>query len=186
MPSLTSAELDEFLAEYRVVHVGTISADGSPYVVPGSFLYTGSAILLTPRGRSVWHENLVRDPRVSLSIDETVQPFRKVIVSGVRAEVLFAPGREKEWIDVKRKVELKGMSEEAADRYLKTVSQIPYALYSVPFEYPSPSVMTWKVVISGDDHSGMMAKRYGTLINPESDLSGFDGWKSSRSKSGSE
>lgn len=177
MPSLTFDEMEEFLKEYKVAHVATLSADGSPYVVPASFLYTGSAILLTPRGKSAWYRNLQRDTRVSVAIDEINAPFRRFNISNVKADVLYEPGREKEWVHIKRQVEIKGMSEEAADRYLEAVEKIPYALYSIPFEYPSPSVLTWRVAISGNDLTGLMSTRYGTITNPESKLSGFEGFK---------
>jgi hypothetical protein len=175
MARLTPEELEEFLAEYSVAHIATISADGSPYVVPGAFLYTGSAILITPRGRSVWYENLVRDPRVALMIDENKTPSRRVSVSGVRAELLFPPGHEKEWVDIKRKVEIKSKSAESTEYYLAAVSQIPYALFSVPFEYPSPSVKTWRMVDEGDDLTHMWSDRYGKLIKPGADLK-WEGW----------
>ena len=92
MSRLTAEELEEFLTQYPVVHVATLTADGAPYVVPMAFLYTPSAIFFAARGRSVSYENLSRDPRVCLSIDSPVPPHRKVTVKGVEAELLFPPG----------------------------------------------------------------------------------------------
>ena len=131
--TITTEELEEFLAEYSVAHIATISADGSPYVVPGAFLYTGSAILITPRGRSVWYENLVRDPRVALMIDENKTPSRRVSVSVSEQSSSSLQGTRRSGLTSSEK----SRSRRRVPRheyYLAAVSQIPYALFSVPFE----------------------------------------------------
>jgi hypothetical protein len=165
MSKLTRDQFDEFLATYRFVHVGTLNEDGSPYAVPAVFFYTGSAMLIAARGRSQWYANIVRDPRVSLCIDETVGIFRRIVVSKVKADILFEPGHEKEWIDTKRTIEIKGLSDQATENYLLNVSKIPYALLSIPFEFDSKNVATWCVSITDTDQSGLMSKRYGEIVS---------------------
>ena len=185
MPRLTPEELDDFLNTYPVAHIATLTADGSPYVVPMAFCFTGSAILTAARGRSVWYLNLARDPRCSLSIDEPFRPLRRVNVTGVRAEQLYPPGHEKAWIDIKRKIEIQGMTArlkakhgeltdelrelaiQRAEDYLKAVSEIPYALFSIPFEYPSPTVTTARPVRGKDgDLTGAFPAKYGEIVKP--------------------
>ena len=138
--------------------------------------YTGSAILITPRERSAWYRNIVRDPRVALSIDKPGPPNRRVTVASVEAEIVFAPGREKEWLDVAPKVSLRSLGEERIDFYLAATSDTPRALVSVPFEYPSPFVTTWRPVVQGNDLTGLWPRRYGIVTKPEGDASSFEGW----------
>jgi hypothetical protein len=197
MPRLSSEEIEEYLNEYSVAHIGTLMEDGSPYVVPMVFGYTGSAIITGSRARSVWYKNLVRDPRASLSIDEPGPPGRRVTVRGVQAELLFPPGHEREWLEVKRKIETKAQfsmlapevsrgevtKEEAwelgaqrADYYLAATKEVPYALWSIPFEYPSNSVSTWRPTTSEGDLSGMWPARYGKITKPEAEGNVFEGW----------
>ncbi|WP_196809563.1 pyridoxamine 5'-phosphate oxidase family protein [Nocardia sp. 348MFTsu5.1] len=178
MPRLTTEEVNEFLTEYKVAHIATLAADGSPYVVPASFLFTGSAILITPRAKSVWCKHLDVNPSISLSIDEPSAPHRRVTVSNVKAERLFAPGQEQEWADINRKVIVKELGEEKVDYWIEATSKIPYALYSVPFENPSKSVKTWRPGAEGSDLSGSMAKRYGEIIQPKTTAkASFAEWK---------
>lgn len=170
MSKLTRDQYDEFLAAYKFAHIGTVDGEGAPYTVPVAFYYTGSAMLVAARGRSQWYPNIVRDGRVSVCVDEVVGDFRRIMVSKVNAEILFEPGREQEWKDTKRMIEIKGMTEEAADAYLLNVSKIPYALVSIPFEYGTDNVMTWSMAsITDTDQSGMMPKRYGEIVNTNVD-----------------
>ena len=178
MPRLSREDLDQFLGDYMVAHIATVAADGSPYVVPGGFLYTGDAILMTPRGRALWYDHIVRDPRVALSIDEVQAPNRKVTVAAARAEILFAPGHETEWLDTARQVAIKAFGDEGVDHYLATTGHVPRALMSIPFEYPSPVVTTWRPEVRGDDLSGMWPARYGIVSTEHrSDAPVFEGWK---------
>ena len=198
MSRLSNEEVDEFLNEYSLAHIGTLSPDGSPYVVAIVFGYTGSAIVLAARARSEWYKNLLRDPRVALSIDEKDAPGRRVVIRGVQAEELYPPGHEQEWIEVKRKIETKAqfsmlgpevrageitrdqaweLGAQRADYYLASIRETPYSLWSIPFEYPSPSVSTWRPVTSEGDLSGMWSTKYGKISKPEDmDGSAMKGW----------
>ena len=197
MPRLSDDEIDEFLNEYPIAHFGTLLPDGSPYVSPAVFGFTGSAILVGSRARSVWHDNLVRDPRVSLSIDEKDPPGRRVNVKGVQAELLHEPGHEREWVEVKRKMETKSqfsqlapevragqitreaaweLGAERADYYIAATREMSYALWSIPFEYPSPTVSTWRPTASEGDLSGMWPARYGRIVKPGVEGDPMKGW----------
>ncbi|WP_461186626.1 pyridoxamine 5'-phosphate oxidase family protein [Arthrobacter sp. Z4-13] len=181
-------ELEQFLNEHSVARLASITEDGSPYVVPLVFGYTGSAILVASRGKSVWYDHLVRDPRVAVAIDEFEPPGRRVIIKDVKAELLFEPGHEQEWIETKRKIETKAqfsmlspevsrgeitkdeawkLGAERADYYLDSIKQVPYALWSIPFEYPSPTVVTWKPLTKDGDLTGMWSEKYGKITKPE-------------------
>jgi Pyridoxamine 5'-phosphate oxidase len=197
MPRLTPEDLEEFLNEYSVAHIATLTETGAPYVVPMAFGYTGSTIIMSSRARSVWYENLVRDPRASLSIDEPGPPGRRVTVKAVEATMLYPPGREQEWVDVKRTIDTKAqfamlapevaqgeltkeqaweLARQRGDHYIASTREVPYALWSVPFEFPSPSVSTWRPSTSEGDLSGMWPARYGKITTPGVEAEVFKGW----------
>ncbi len=53
----------------RVVHVGTLLADGSPHIVPLWFVWLEDGVVITCRaGSQIW-TNLMRDPRIALEFD---------------------------------------------------------------------------------------------------------------------
>ncbi|MDE0759235.1 MAG: pyridoxamine 5'-phosphate oxidase family protein, partial [Pseudomonadales bacterium] len=97
MPKLKATERDQFLQEPGVVmRIAVVRADGSPLVTPIWFILENNAIYFTPREKSEWFNCLRRDPRVALSIDEQVMPYRKVLVEGV-AELVHDVGEDDDW-----------------------------------------------------------------------------------------
>jgi nitroimidazol reductase NimA-like FMN-containing flavoprotein (pyridoxamine 5'-phosphate oxidase superfamily) len=67
-----TAEARRTFREVRTASVGSVSADGSPHVVPLWFVWLEDAIYLTCRHGSAVRRNLARDPRVAVSIDRGV------------------------------------------------------------------------------------------------------------------
>jgi PPOX class probable F420-dependent enzyme len=63
-------------------HIATIMKNGSPQVSPVWVDYDGTHILVnTARGRQKMN-NILRDPRVALSIQDPDNPYRKLLVRG--------------------------------------------------------------------------------------------------------
>ena len=63
-------------------HLATLMKDGSPQVSPVWVDYDGTHLLVnTARGRTKYL-NILRDPRVALSIQDPDEPFRKLLVRG--------------------------------------------------------------------------------------------------------
>ena len=92
MPKLTDQEMMDFLAERsHLARIATVRADGSPSVVPVWFIFEGGKVLITPRKHSAFLQNLRREPRVAITIDEEAGRYRKVLFEGT-AEILFEPG----------------------------------------------------------------------------------------------
>lgn len=67
--AMSQEELDAFLAEQRMCHVGTVGGDGTPHVSPLWFVWDGSALWLNSVVKSQRWTNLMRDPRVSVVVD---------------------------------------------------------------------------------------------------------------------
>lgn len=66
--------------------VGTLRKDGSPHVVPVWYRYDGEGVHVWTTEERGWVRNLLRDPRVGLSVQEPQPPFAAVVMRG-RAEV---------------------------------------------------------------------------------------------------
>ncbi len=63
-------------------NVATLMKDGSPQVTPVWVDYDGEYILInTSKGRQKMN-NIIRDPRIALSIQDPDNPYRKLIVRG--------------------------------------------------------------------------------------------------------
>lgn len=67
MPALT--DLRRAFRDAPTVSVATLLPDGSPHVVPLWFVWLEEAVYVSCRADSRVHRNLVRDPRVALSVD---------------------------------------------------------------------------------------------------------------------
>ena len=78
-----------FVAGPRFVSVATIDPDGAPrQAVAWYRLEPDGRILLNSRTPRRWCANLVRDPRVSLSIIDQADPLRWIGITGVVDEVV--------------------------------------------------------------------------------------------------
>jgi PPOX class probable F420-dependent enzyme len=78
---LTPEQLKEFLAEPRNAILSTINKDGSPQLTPVGFYWDGEAFYVTTIKETVKYQNLRRDPRLTLIVDQG-DDYRTVIVKG--------------------------------------------------------------------------------------------------------
>lgn len=71
----------------HLAHVGTINADGSPQVTPVWVDHDGDTVLFnTAKGR-VKEKNLARDPRCSISIVDSDNPYQPLTIKGRAVEL---------------------------------------------------------------------------------------------------
>jgi PPOX class probable F420-dependent enzyme len=85
---LTPEELHEFLTGTKIfVKVATIGPDGWPAVSPSWYEYDGEAFWIVTKKLAGFCQNMLRDPRVTLLIDNPEPPYKRVIVRG-RAEAV--------------------------------------------------------------------------------------------------
>ena len=94
--------------------IATVRADGSPSVVPVWFIFEGGKVLITPRKHSAFLQNLRREPRVAITIDEEAGRHRKVLFEG-KAEILFEPGDDRKWDDIYRRIACRYVDKASAD-----------------------------------------------------------------------
>jgi PPOX class probable F420-dependent enzyme len=87
MRKMSDAEYRTFMsAGTRTGKVATVRANGRPHVVPIWFLLEEETILFTTWHKTVKADNLRRDPRATLCVDEETPPYAFVMVEG---EVAF-------------------------------------------------------------------------------------------------
>ncbi|OKK00177.1 PPOX class F420-dependent oxidoreductase [Amycolatopsis sp. CB00013] len=90
------AELSEQIRDWVVApnfwHLATVNQDGSPQVSPMWIDVEGDFIVFNTAIGRVKEENLRRDPRVSLSCLDTVDPYDRVVIHGRAVE--FVEGDE--------------------------------------------------------------------------------------------
>jgi PPOX class probable F420-dependent enzyme len=68
-------------------HVATLNADGSPQVTPVWIDHDGDTVLInTARGR-LKEKNLLRDPRVSISVIDAANPYSPLLIQGRAVEL---------------------------------------------------------------------------------------------------
>jgi PPOX class probable F420-dependent enzyme len=83
MHTMSDEERWRFLTERaRTMMVGTVRPDGRAHIAPVWFELDGDSIVFTTGNRSAKAQDLRRDPRVSLCVDDEAPPFTYVIIEG--------------------------------------------------------------------------------------------------------
>jgi nitroimidazol reductase NimA-like FMN-containing flavoprotein (pyridoxamine 5'-phosphate oxidase superfamily) len=158
MPKLTDQERDAFLAEPgHLVRIATVDADGFPRNVPLWFILHEGMIVFTPRVRSVLLDNVRRDPRIGLTIDEDPLPYRKVTLQGT-AQILHEPGEDDVWRELYTNIARRYVPEEGAVAYVTGTDDQPRALIGVPLA--SSKVLSWRMPVDDEKGTGIWARRY--------------------------
>lgn len=110
--TLSKQEVAEFLQKPVVARLGTIQADGWPYVVPVWQQWDGEAMWIVPREKSAFVRSIRSEPRVSVSVALEEAPYTRVQVQGM-AEIVEGPvdsqGGAARWVPI---------AEDMARRYL--------------------------------------------------------------------
>lgn len=160
MPKLTDDELEAFLDEREhLARIATVDADGFPRVLPLWFIRDGWRLLFTPRSPAIiWH-NIVRDPKVGISIDEDAQPYRKLTVRGI-AEIVHPPGDDDEWRGLYRRIARRYTADWFADDYVTGTDDQPRALCALDLGASTTTWSTWRMPVAGEDRRGVWARRY--------------------------
>lgn len=131
--ALTPTGLHAFLTETKIfVKIGTTGPDGWPSVNPAWYEYDGECFWLVTKELAGFCQNMRRDPRVSLLIDNPEPPYRRVMVRG-RAEFVDA-----DWVELARRMVLRYLGPEGMD-YFEATLHLPRVLVRIRPE----RVSTW-------------------------------------------
>ena len=80
---MTKEEYKRFLLDRsRTAILATVRADGRPHVTPVWFDLDGDTLIFTTGESTLKGRNMLRDPRVSLCIDDEEPPFHFAIIEG--------------------------------------------------------------------------------------------------------
>ncbi len=83
MQEMTEDEYREFLLHgTRTGKLATVRKDGRPHVVPIWFDLDGKTLVFTTGGKSVKADNIRRDSRVCICVDDETPPFVFVQIEG--------------------------------------------------------------------------------------------------------
>lgn len=83
MREMTPSEVHSFLMTgTRTGKLATIRPNGRPHVVPVWFVVRDGDIVFNTQASSVKAKNMIRDPRVAISVDEGIAPYSFVTVEG--------------------------------------------------------------------------------------------------------
>ena len=98
MQTMTLDETHQFLmAGTRTGKLATVREDGRPHLAPIWFVLDGETLIFNTWHTTVKAQNIRRDPRVSLCVDDDQPPFSFVVVEGT-IEILNSTPEEKiEW-----------------------------------------------------------------------------------------
>jgi len=81
-PAFEPAELERFVSETRVAVLAYLRADQRPHQAPIWYTYRDGTFFMTTETSSAKDKALIRDPRVSLTIQDDAPPYRAVIMEG--------------------------------------------------------------------------------------------------------
>jgi nitroimidazol reductase NimA-like FMN-containing flavoprotein (pyridoxamine 5'-phosphate oxidase superfamily) len=125
---LTVEERDEFLMTGALfAKIATTNDEGWPMVSPVWYAWDGSSFLIVGKERTSYIQNLRRDPRCGVLVDNTGLPYKRVSVLG---EAEFLPTAF-DW---------ETPTTEMVLRYLGEVG-LPYA--QATFKFPRVPVRIW-------------------------------------------
>lgn len=100
----------------RTGKLATVREDGRPHVVPVWFVMDGDDVIFTTMNNTVKGKNIIRDPRVTISVDEQKPGYSFVMFEG-EAEILDpTPEEQLEWTT---KIARRYMGDELAEEYGK-------------------------------------------------------------------
>lgn len=82
MAKKLTKEDTELLSEPQIANVAIVLRDGSPHVTPVWIDTDGEAVLFNTFKGNVKYHNLIRDPRVAISVVDKADPYRTLNVRG--------------------------------------------------------------------------------------------------------
>jgi PPOX class probable F420-dependent enzyme len=130
MRSMTPLEWRDFvLSGTRTAKLATVRSDGRPHVAPVWFDLDGNDLIFMTGRDTVKGKNILRDPRVMLSIDDERPAFAFVLIEGVAVASELPPADLLPW---STQVAKRYMGAELAGAYGKRNAVIGELLVRVP------------------------------------------------------
>jgi PPOX class probable F420-dependent enzyme len=132
---MSTEEMEEFLKGPNLARVAVVRGDGSPFIVPVWYEWDGKYLYVVGRKRSSWVDDVRRNGRVCVLIDEDKLPLRKVIIEGT-AEVVGT-----DWIEIGKRMAVRYFGPDVGPKYLEgTLDQPRWVIRITP-----KKITTWKI-----------------------------------------
>jgi PPOX class probable F420-dependent enzyme len=80
-PSMSTEELNAFLARPIIARIATVRANGSPQLAPMWFLYEDGVMYMSTRTYAAKVKHIQKNPRVAVVVDEMVAPLKNKVVT---------------------------------------------------------------------------------------------------------
>ena len=153
--SLPADAIYRLLTHARVARIGTINPDGSPYVVAVHFWAEDDMIYIHGRNAGQKIENIRRDPRVCVEIDEVLGFHTEQVISPCGAscayESLVVTGTATE------------LTDSAEKEYALTGLSKKYITSTQRWDMPAEKIAQTSVVAISIDH---ITGKYHPIPNP--------------------
>lgn len=132
---MTDHERDEFLQAGKLfAKIATTMDDGWPVLSPVWYLWDGSSFLVVSKAHTSLVQNLHRDPRCGLLVDNTDLPYMRV---SVRGEAEFTPD-DYDWRPDARDMVLRYLGPEGMD-----YAESTFGFERTPFRVWPRQMSTW-------------------------------------------
>ncbi len=145
MARLTADEVFGFLAEAKhMARIVTVDSDGAPRILPLWFILDGDRICFNPDPQGRTWQNILRETRLALAVDETKQPYRQVTVQG-KLEIVHEAGRAVAWRPLYRAMVSRYLSYDETNDFLARHDDPAGPLCAVDLRGLGTRVSTWKL-----------------------------------------
>lgn len=131
----TPEELNEFLTTGRLfAKIATTMPDGWPVLSPVWYAWDGEAFFIVSKEKTSLVQNLRRDPRCGLLVDNYELPYKRVSVQG---EVEFLP-EDFDWVTPTKEMVLRYLGPEGMD-----YAESTFDFERVPFRVHPRKMASW-------------------------------------------
>jgi PPOX class probable F420-dependent enzyme len=94
MSNVLNEKQEQLLRGKNFAHIATVSEDGSPQVTPVWIDWDGTHVIFNTEKNRAKTRHLQRDPRVSMSIQDSANPYHYIEIRGRVVEVTEAGAAE--------------------------------------------------------------------------------------------
>jgi PPOX class probable F420-dependent enzyme len=117
MQNMSPEEYHSFIIDtVRTGKLATVRADGRPHVVPVWYVLDGADFVFNTWHTTVKANNIRRDARVAISIDEATPPYSFVMIEGIAELSELTPEELLPWTT---KIALRYMGDDLAEQFGK-------------------------------------------------------------------
>jgi PPOX class probable F420-dependent enzyme len=135
---LSEEEQAEFFNRPLIARLATIREDGYPFIAPLWFQWDGKSFWFVVREKAYFMPNLLREPRVCISIATDTPPYARATITG-RAQIVGRPRESEEWKETARQMTQRYVGDVDPGYYARTERYPRWLIQVVPEE-----MTTWR------------------------------------------